>query len=295
MAEKDTVSTDEVRELFPDMGEKEIAEMAERIERNTKEDVPQDSDEEDGGAAQEEPEDSADEAEGETEEVAEGGDTEEESEEEPAADEVPSGAKSADPPAEEPVESTKAKPSGVDQEKERMREALRLLGYEDTDGEKGWETATAEMKGISVEDLRKQIGASAPESESVATADTAAATSENPEFAAVEKAELAALKEAFPQLANVTRLQDIPNFGKFAQERYNNKSVVEAYATVSGEMPKRAVTTTKTGKEHLHSSAAKGAAAPKGMSRGEMQMARDLFGDSISDKEIADLYRRATK
>ena len=117
-----------------------------------------------------------------------------------------------------------------------MREALRLLGYEDGEDSRGWEEAIAEMKGISVEEVRQMIGnpdpAPAAKPEAPAKADPVTPG------ASIEDAELAALKEAFPQLADVKRLQDIPNFGKFALERYNKKGVVEAYATANGVMPK---------------------------------------------------------
>ena len=212
--------------------------------------------------------------------------------------------KADEPPAdggkvESPATAQDPEKPAADNEKERMREALRLLGYEDGEDSHGWEEAIAEMKGISVEEVRQMIGNPDPTPAPAAKPEPPAKADPAKPGVSIEDAELAALKEAFPQLANVQRLQDIPNFGKFALERYNKKGVVEAYATANGVMPKTAPEPTvtkpaKTGKEHLHSSRTNGVSAPKGMTSAELHQARELFGN-LPDKELYDLYRRATR
>ena len=281
--------TDDVRDLFPDMKDDEYAALQKSVEDGTVEATAdgEEGDEpaaDDGGEAAEGEENAAEEA------AAESTEGEETKTDEPPADE----SKAEGPaPAQEP-----AKPA-ADDEKERMREALRLLGYEDGEDSRGWEEAIAEMKGISVEEVRQMIGNPDPSPAPAAKPEAPAKADPATTGASIEEADLAALKEAFPQLANVQRLQDIPNFGKFALERYNKKGVVEAYATANGVMPKTVPESpvtkpVKTGKEHLHSSRTNGAAAPKGMSNAELHQARELFGN-LTDKELADLYRRATR
>jgi hypothetical protein len=240
----------------------------------------------------------------ENEPATEDGDEAEEGEETAAESTEGEETKTDEPPAEEskveePAPAQEPAKPAADDEKERMREALRLLGYEDGENSRGWEEAIAEMKGISVEEVRQMIGNPDPSPAPAAKPEAPAKADPATTGASIEDAELAALKEAFPQLADVKRLKDIPNFGKFALERYNKKGVVEAYATANGVMPKTSPESpvtkpAKTGKEHLHSSRTNGAAAPKGMSSAELRQARELFGN-LPDKELYELYRRATR
>ena len=103
------------------------------------------------------------------------------------------------------------------------------------------------------------------------------------------KADLEAYNKLFPN-EKVERLEDIPNVMDFVKMRVGGMTVEEAahYTRLANKADKT------NGKEHIRASAPKKAAGAgiEGMSDDEYRMARSVLGEDMSDKEIADLFRR---
>lgn len=276
--EEPTAEIDE-KDLFPDLTEEEIASLRQRVTEGEAEPPSEAPAEEEEDSSPEEPEEEA---------------SEPSNEAEPKKEEDPPVPTAKEPPAKSADEVG-------------MAEALAALGYEDTENAKGWEQALADMRGISVEELRKRFPAAAKNGvtpkeeakpEESAAPQTPAAAEESTHVSSgditeAEVEELRQIHDAYPQFRHITKLADLPNFGKIAEARYHGKSVVEAVSSVTGAMP--TLKPKSSGKEHLIPSGTKPTASTPGMTRAEMRQAREIFGDEMSDKEIADLYRRATK
>lgn len=103
------------------------------------------------------------------------------------------------------------------------------------------------------------------------------------------------LHEAFPETRRFSSPEEMPVYERYAALRSMGLSVKEAYAAANCENMRYGASGLEGTKSHLRSNVPKGASSGKvSMSRSELAQWRDLFPGK-SDREIADLYRRAMK
>jgi hypothetical protein len=119
------------------------------------------------------------------------------------------------------------------------------------------------------------------------------------DFAAMAESDLSEITKAFPSLG-LKSLGDIQNIKRFAELRDKGVSAAEAFAATNAQMlmegAERVGASKATGKAHLQSVAKKaGARAASQMTSAEREAAREFFGDNVSDKELEQLFKKATK
>ncbi len=101
--------------------------------------------------------------------------------------------------------------------------------------------------------------------------------------------DLAALRAEFPELMTISHIAELDNPMRYAELRDLGLSAKEAYLATSRPKP------TRDNRAHLSSAAPKAAGVPGlGMSRGELERARELFS-GMNDQEIQALYRKVSK
>lgn len=109
------------------------------------------------------------------------------------------------------------------------------------------------------------------------------------DYVSVLNADIEELKAAFPELGSMSAIDELADPIRFGALRDLGLTAKEAYLASGG---KRRVYDNRT---HLVSSVPGGArSAVDGISRQELDMARDLF-DGMSESEIQRLYRKVTK
>ena len=114
-------------------------------------------------------------------------------------------------------------------------------------------------------------------------------TAEEVDYAAVLGADIEELKATFPELGGMQDIEELANPVRFGALRDLGLSAREAYLASGGK--KRSY----DNRTHLVASVPGGArSAVDGISRAELDMARDIFG-SMSESEIQRLYRKVTK
>ena len=121
--------------------------------------------------------------------------------------------------------------------------------------------------------------------------DVAAAkpTEDSVDYAAVLGADIEELKATFPELGSMQNIDELADPIRFGALRDLGLSAKEAYLASGGK--KRSY----DNRTHLVTSVPGGArSAVDGISRAELDMARDIFG-SMSESEIQRLYRKVTK
>ena len=109
------------------------------------------------------------------------------------------------------------------------------------------------------------------------------------DYAAVLGADIEELKATFPELGGMKNIDELADPVRFGALRDLGLSAKEAYLASGGK--KRAY----DNRTHLISSVPGSArSATDGISRVELDMARDIFG-SMSEGEIQRLYRKVTR
>lgn len=109
------------------------------------------------------------------------------------------------------------------------------------------------------------------------------------DYASVLNADIEALRGEFPELASMEGIGELADPIRFGALRDLGLTAKEAYLASGGR--RRAY----DNRTHLISSVPGGArSAVDGISRQELDMARDLF-DGMSESEIQKLYRKVTK
>ncbi len=109
------------------------------------------------------------------------------------------------------------------------------------------------------------------------------------DYASVLNADIEELKTTFPELGGMESIDELADPVRFGALRDLGLTAKEAYLASGGK--KR----TYDNRTHLVSSVPGGArSAADGISRQELDMARDLF-DGMSESEIQRLYRKVTK
>ena len=173
----------------------------------------------------------------------------------------------------------------------QTRKTLTSLGAKDTDDVMaGLETVAAEADGVPVEDYRKA-------KREAAAADEAQRILQRQEFERKAAADLAELKQYYPELKDVKTIYEIKNLAEFGRLRDLGVSARQAYAAANADEIKESAARSvkqqaRNDKSHLQS------AVPKGskdnsitMTKGELSQWRDLFPDK-TDKEILALYKK---
>ena len=112
---------------------------------------------------------------------------------------------------------------------------------------------------------------------------------EEARFAELERADLAALAEAMPELGGLSDLSSLTSPGRYGELREAGLSPIEAYLATEGQRLLRRAHDTRG---HLKSSVGR-ASGTAGMRLGasELSAARELF-PALSDREIEALWRR---
>ena len=109
------------------------------------------------------------------------------------------------------------------------------------------------------------------------------------DYAAVLGADIEELKATFPELGGMKNIDELADPVRFGALRDLGLTAKEAYLASGGK--KRSY----DNRTHLVSSVPGGArSAADGISRADLDMARDIFG-SMSESEIQRLYRKVTK
>lgn len=122
-----------------------------------------------------------------------------------------------------------------------------------------------------------------------APAPEAEPTQDEVDYAAVLGADIEELKATFPELGGMQNIDELADPVRFGALRDLGLTAKEAYLASGGK--KRSY----DNRTHLISSVPGGArSAVDGISRVELDMARDIFG-SMSEGEIQKLYRKVTK
>ena len=110
-----------------------------------------------------------------------------------------------------------------------------------------------------------------------------------PDYERIMEEDLAELKREFPEIRRINSLTELKNPLRYAALRDLGLTPEEAYLASRGKVP------VPDNRAHLSHSAPRAAGAPSGgMTRSELEGARELFF-GMSDSEIQSLYRRVTK
>lgn len=176
--------------------------------------------------------------------------------------------------------------------KRQAKEMLEKLGVQNVTEEGLLEAMikmTAEASDTTVEDYKAELKRR-EEAEAAKNAELSAA------YERVTQADLAALKAVYPELKDIKRIDELPNWQDFGRLRSIGVSPLTAYKNAcADEMAKRMPSATKTAegtKTHLRSAMGKSAkAGSSGPSMSELKVLRDSFPD-LSDREIIKLYNK---
>ena len=110
------------------------------------------------------------------------------------------------------------------------------------------------------------------------------------DYEALLQSDLVELKAQFPELLELESITELANPLRYGALRDLGLSASEAYLATSPSRASRI-----DNRSHLSSVVTRGVGGPiGGMSQRELRSVRDLF-ESLSDSEIQELYRRATR
>lgn len=173
----------------------------------------------------------------------------------------------------------------------QSRETISKLGVKETDDVlAGLESLAAEADDVPVEDYRRK-------KQEEARANEAQRALQKQEFERKAAADLAELKQYYPELKDVKTIYEIKNLAEFGRLRDLGVSARQAYAAANADEIKESAARSvkqqaRNDKSHLRS------AVPKGskdnsitMTKGELSQWRDLFPNK-TDKEILALYKK---
>ena len=134
----------------------------------------------------------------------------------------------------------------------------------------------------------KEISLAEPEAEQ-SPAPEAESAQDEVDYAAVLGADIEELKATFPELGGMKNIDELADPVRFGALRDLGLTAKEAYLASGGK--KRSY----DNRTHLVSSVPGGArSAADGISRADLDMARDIFG-SMNESEIQRLYRKVTE
>lgn len=173
------------------------------------------------------------------------------------------------------------------------KETLSKLGVKNTDNVlEGFETLAAEADDVSIDDYRKK-------KQETERANEANKALQKAEFEKKAAADLAELKQFYPELKDVKTIYEIENLGEFGRLRDLGVSPKQAYAAANPEkIRENAVNAARQAslnetKKHLQSSVPKGSKDTSiTMTKKELNEWRDMF-PKLSDKEILAIYKQS--
>ncbi len=96
------------------------------------------------------------------------------------------------------------------------------------------------------------------------------------------------LRARFPELSGIERIDELKSYKRYSELRALGLTPEEAYLATAR---RNAV---HDNRSHITSAVPRAASSPRGMSRRELGIARELFSD-LSDSEIQRLYQKVTK
>ena len=128
------------------------------------------------------------------------------------------------------------------------------------------------------------------EAEILAAEEEASDSEELSRYETMAEEDLAAIVALRPEYAACRHLGELTFAKRFAELRDLGLSVEEALAAADRTPPAHG------SKSHLHSVLPRtGGERISPMARRDLATAREIFGERLSEKELADLYRRATR
>jgi hypothetical protein len=176
----------------------------------------------------------------------------------------------------------------------QTKDTLSKLGVQSDDALKGLAQLAAEADGKTTDEYVAEL-------KKKERAEKAEAMLKNAEYEAMAAADLAGLKAIYPELKDVTRIENIPNFTRFGALRDKGLSLKEAYSAANADDIRSNVASAVTRqnlnetKAHLKSNVPKKTVDTSlRIPKAEFDFWRDLFPDK-SDKQIAKIYREAHK
>jgi hypothetical protein len=174
---------------------------------------------------------------------------------------------------------------------DQARETLRKMGVRSEDVNAGLVELAAEADGVSSDEYlsNRQKESRAEQAEQMLRA---------AEFEKMATADLAALKQEFPELKNLKHISEIPNFKRFGECRDKGLSPKEAFSAanpdgirdnVANATRRAALNDTKN---HLKSNVPKGAKDNAlSIPKSELAEWREMF-PGLSEKELRALYKK---
>ena len=173
----------------------------------------------------------------------------------------------------------------------RGKDALEKLGVKNDDVLKGLLQIAAEAEDKTPEEYAAEL-------QKKRRMEEAMELLKRTEFEKMASADLAGLKQIYPELKDVNSIFDIPNFKRFGELRDKGLSIKEAYSAANPDGIRRNVADAVTrqnlneSKSHLKSNVPKGTKDNSlHMSREELTSWREMF-PKMSDSEIIKLYRK---
>ena len=172
-----------------------------------------------------------------------------------------------------------------------IRDTLKAMGIEEEDIDKGLAQLAAETKGMTFDEYTKERAEARKQEE-------AQRVYKEVMLQRMIDTDMNELHSLFPETKTVTKFEELPNARRYAELRDMGLSPKEAYSAANPEARREAVAASvkqqaiNASKSHLKSNvpiASKDTSVK--ISRGEMEMYRDMFPEK-SDKEIIALYKK---
>lgn len=197
-----------------------------------------------------------------------------------------------DPPEEDKTDAEYAKLKRKYDDREFLiKDMLKRVGIDEEDVEKALLRLGADAEGKTPEELGKELA----EARKLSEAQRVYAQVMLEQKIA---SDIADLRAEFPEMKDVTKLEQIPNARRFAELRDAGLSAREAYVAANFAAQRERIAasvrqaSTNASKDHLVSNVPKASRDTSvKISRADMEQLRDLFPDK-SDKEIIALYRK---
>lgn len=177
-----------------------------------------------------------------------------------------------------------------------IRDALKSLGGEESEGLAGLEKLAAEANDQSLEEYRKKKSEKLEQEEALKLV-------QKLKFDEKTRQDLAAVQKTYPETKEYKTIFDIPNFKKFSEFRDKGLTPEEAYVAAnygsvmakSSEAASQQVRNLNNMKSHLKSNVPIGSKDTSiSISKKQMAEYKDLF-PNMSDKEIIALYKQTMK
>lgn len=172
-----------------------------------------------------------------------------------------------------------------------IRDALKAMGIEEDDIDKGLAQLAADAKGVTVEEYTKKRAEAIKQAE-------AQRVYREVMLKKMIDSDMNALHSLFPETKSITKFEEIPNARRYAELRDLGLNPKEAYSAANPEARREAVAASvkqqaiNASKSHLKSNVPIGAKDNSvKISKSEMEMYREMFRGK-TDQEIIALYKK---